>query len=118
MSDNEQKQIMVNKVVLSTGKEVLLREIEIRHTELAAQAAAPRSGNNETVLGINMQKELLKLLIVQVNGGKPSGAEMENLDKLFTFIEYKQLMQVLKKMAGEDDQAGKFQLEVVAFGGK
>ena len=107
----------VFKVTLSTKKVVLLREVKIKHQELAAMSASPKSGGDNTVFAILMQKELLKQLIVQVNGKAVKPMELEDLDNLFSFSEYTQLNQVLNKVTGiGEDTLGKFQIEVVNSG--
>lgn len=105
------------KVKLSTGKECLLREYRIKHSNLAVAAAAARSGENQMVFANNMAQELIKILIIQVNGKNISAVEAEDLDSLFTAAEYSQLQRVLKKMMG-DDEVGKFQVEMVTSGGQ
>lgn len=107
----------VVKVTLSTKKVVILREMRIADTELAAEMVATRAGSNATLLQILMQKELLKMLLLQIDDKKPSEQEKENLDNLLKVGEYQQLMQVVSKVAGLDE-AGKFQpqLELSSIG--
>jgi hypothetical protein len=94
----------VYKIVLSTGKEVLLRELQIGHQELAMRNAAQRAGDNPMLLMAMTQKEMIKILLVQVNG-KPVGAkEAEDLDGLFSFPEYLQVQQVVGKLQGADEK--------------
>jgi hypothetical protein len=94
----------VIKVTLSSGREVLLRELKIRDQEMAMRNCADKAGTNVILAATMGQKELLKLLIVQVDGKPVKGAETENLDDLFTYSEYMQLMQVLGKLTGADTQ--------------
>ena len=108
------KQI-VSKVTLSTGKVVLLREMKISDTEIAAQAVASRSNGDQNLLQILMQKELVKNLIVAVDDKKLSGSEKEDMDSLFSIAEYGQLMSVIKKITG-DDMGKEPRLEVVSSG--
>lgn len=109
----------VVKVTLGTGKVVLLRQVLIKHQDLAAQAAAQKMGsnNNELALGVCMQKELLKLLIVQMNGQDIKPVQLEDLDSLFTFSEYIQLTKVLDKLLGDQNTLGNFQVEFASYGG-
>ena len=109
---------MVSKVTLSTGKVVLLRELKIKHQELAVQAAAPRAGENNVLLNLYTQKELLKILIAQVDGQVVKPSEIEDLDSMFTMAEYGQLVRVMKELMGSDAEMGKFQHELVSFGDK
>jgi hypothetical protein len=108
---------LVSKVVLGTGKEVLLREIKIKHQELAMRAVGSAAGDNSTLLAYLTQKEMLKMLIVQINGKDMKPAELEDLDELFSYAEFMQLAQVLGQLAGGSDM-GKFQLELVSSGGQ
>lgn len=109
---------MVTKVTLSTHKTVLLRELKIKHTELAAQAVSPRANGDANVLALLMQKELLKLLIIQINDKPVSASELEDMDSLFSMAEYGQLLQVVKQMTGGADAGKAPATEVVSFGGK
>ncbi len=53
------EQVSVYKVTLSSKKVVLLRELKIKHQELAAQAASPKSNGDTTLFALLSQKELL-----------------------------------------------------------
>lgn len=106
---------MVHKVTLSSGKEVLLREFKIKHQRLAAQAAGGKSGDNVNVLGVNMAEEILKLLCVQTDGVSPTPVQLEDLDSLFSYQEYNELLKVISKLMGVNAPDPK--MEVVSFGG-
>jgi hypothetical protein len=106
---------MVSKVTLSSGKIVLLKQMKIEFQELAAKAASPRAGGDAMVLSVMMQKELLKLLIAQVDGKTLKGVEKERLDDVFSYQEYMQLMKVVQQLMGGDDE-GNVQMEVVSYG--
>lgn len=108
----------VNKVTLSSGKVVLLRELQIKHQEMAALAVAQKANGNPAILSMLMQKEMLKQLIVSIDGKPINGAQLELLDTLFSFQEWMQLNQVFAKLMGADEDLGKFQLEVVTSGDK
>lgn len=108
------------KVTLSTGKVVLLREMKIRHTELAAQEVSPKSNGDANLLQILMNQALVKQLIFKIDEATPSQAELEDLDELFSIAEYSQLLKVVGKMAG-GDSAGKSAeplIEIVNSGDK
>jgi hypothetical protein len=108
----------VTKVTLTSGKVVLLRDIKIKHTELAAQEAAPKANGDANVLSMLMQKILVRMLIVKINDKQPSATELEDMDELFTMAEYGQILQVVKKLTG-GDEAGKLPaIEVVSSGSK
>jgi hypothetical protein len=112
-------EMLVHKVTLSSGKKVLLRPIKIRDQELAAQAAANSVGSdNQVALAVVMQKELVKLLLVQIDEKAPSAAEREDLDSLLEFQEYTQVTQVVQKLMGVDQQQGNLKTELVSSGSK
>lgn len=113
-----EKQTFVTKVTLSSGKVVLLKEMKIRHQELAIAAAAPKAGDNQALLAFNVQKELLKILVVNINGQDKKPIELEKLDDVFSMSEYLQLLKVMSKLMGDDSDMGKSQIEVVPFGDK
>lgn len=106
--------LMVHKVTLSSGKEVLLRALKIKHQRLAAEAASGQAGNNATVLGIQMLEEILKLLVLQVDGKTPEPAALEDLDNIFSYPEYQELLKVVGQLMGEN---GTPKMEVVSSGG-
>ena len=98
-------EIFVTKATLSTGKIVLLREPKIRDQELATRSAASKSNSdNALVVATNIQKEMLKALIVDVAGAKPSPAQLEDLDSLFSYREYLELSSVINQLAGGDSE--------------
>lgn len=108
----------VTKVTLSTGKTVYLRELKIKHTEMAAQEAAPRSNGDSNVLSLLMQKILVRMLIAKIGDNAPTAAELEDMDSLFSISEYSQLLKVVAKLSG-GDEAGKLPaIEVVSSGSK
>lgn len=106
---------MVHKVTLSSKKEVLMREMKIKFQNLAIKAVGNRAGENQAMLGNLMQQELLKQLVVQIDGKAITAKELENLDEVFTYSEYGQLLQVLQKLMGGDSM-GEFQTEIVSIG--
>lgn len=109
--------INVHKVILGTQKVVLLRDIRIRDQEIAAKAVGSRAGDNSLAMATMMQKELLKLLIVEIDGKKIAPNLLEDLDALFTFQEYMQLAKVVAKLMGDEGELGNFKVELVASGG-
>jgi len=110
---------LVHKVTLSSGKEVMLRDFKIKHQEMAMQNVAKKAGDSALLMGGLIQSELLRLLIVQIDGKSVKPMELENLDNMFSYQEYMQLLLVMRKLMGtEEEELGKFQLEVVNFGGQ
>lgn len=89
------------KCTLDTGKVVLLREFKIKDKNVAAETAAIRSGNNPTAFEAYMQDEVLKLLVVEIDGKKMTKSQVEDLDAVFSFSEYQQLLFQVKEMLGQ-----------------
>jgi hypothetical protein len=111
----EQQKESVFKVTLGSGKVVILRELKIQHQELAAKAAAPRAGDNAMLLAMAMQKEIIKMLLVEIDGHVLSANEKENLDKILSYKEYNQIQKVVQQISGSDDM-GNESMEIVPYG--
>lgn len=110
-------QLDVHKVTLSSGKVVYLRDMKIEDQELAAIAAGQKApSDNQLAMAVIMQKELLKILLVQVDSKKLSGAEKEDLNALFSYQDYREASSIVSKIAGTDDPLGKIQVEHVSSG--
>lgn len=105
---------MVHKVTLSSNKIVHMRPMKMRYEELAAQAASGKSGDNANMLAYFMQAELIKLLVIDVDGKKPTAAEIEKLDGIFSYEEISQLRRVVQQLMGESKVAP--QVEIVSSG--
>ncbi len=96
--------INVAKFTLKSGKTIYLREPQIGDTEEAAKVAGKKAGtDNQVYLGTILQKEMLKLLLVQVDNKELTITDKEKIDKLFTYKEYGQAMKAVK-MVLEDDE--------------
>jgi hypothetical protein len=95
--------VMVHKITLPTGKVVLLKDIEMRDEEFAARAAAKKSGDSAMGMGYAMHNELLKVLIVEVDGKKLSASDKEQLGKFLSYKEFVMVRKVLEKLMGETE---------------
>lgn len=100
----------VYKVTLSTKlkdsddhRVVTFRKPLIADTEAAIQIAGKGNSDNEALLGIKTQKELIKILLVTVDGVELKMSEKEQLDKYFSMQEYNQLKKVIQKLMGSDE---------------
>jgi len=97
-------QVNLMKFTLSSGKVVHLREPLISDTETAAQTAGKQaSGDNQLHMGMLLQKELLKLLLVKVDNKALNLTEKQQLDKHFKFKEYSECLRAVKMVLGEDE---------------
>ena len=108
----------VYKVTLSSGKIVHLREPKIGDIESASQVAGKGAADNNALLGIKLQKELVKLLVVQVDGKSLTMIEKEQLDKVFSFKEYQQVLKVVSTITSGDDSGNEPMIEFGISGDK
>lgn len=116
-SNKQSELIEATRVVLGTKKEVVLRFPKIRDQDMAMQLAAGKAKDNAFLVATHASKELLKILLLQIDGRSISRQEVEKLDDLFSLGEYNQLLQVVGKLTGGSDM-GEFQMEHEIFGGK
>lgn len=89
------------KMILKTKKEVVVREMDLSDQRAAAKNIGATV--NEAEMQIAMQQELVKLLLVSIDGKKLKGLEKENLKELLTWGEYNQILMVVKDMLGNDE---------------
>lgn len=106
----------VHKVTLSSGKVVILDEYKIKHQKMAAKAAALHAGDNLNVLAMYMGDELLKLLVLEIDGKVPEKSKLEDLDAFFTPAEYQELMKVVKEISGVGGEIPVPKFEIVSYG--
>lgn len=96
--ENEEKY----KITLPSGKVVALREMSIKMKNQCVEAVALAIPNAAPpVFQARLQDEMVKALLVNVNGKVPSGSEREDLDQLFTMKEYGSLGLALTEIVGE-----------------
>ena len=88
------------EVKLSTGKVVVLSQLTIKSRKTAARNVYARGISNPLEAESEGLDEILKILIQSIDGKNPSAVERENLDNLFTFPEYSQLLVVIQEMGG------------------
>ncbi len=67
------------------------------------------------VLAMAMQKEIIKMLIIEIDGKVLSATEKEKLDNILTYKDYQQLQKVVQEIGGGDDM-GKLDMEIVPYG--
>lgn len=93
----------VYKVTLPSRKVVLLREMKVRYEDLALQSVGKSAGKNEMLAQKKVGDEMLKLLIVSVDGKKPSPTELEKIDEMFNYPDIMALRKVVSKICGLDE---------------
>lgn len=105
------------KVVLSTGKVVLLREMKISDTEKAAGKVSRRADGDPMMMQIFMKKALVQSLLLKIAVDEKSdlrdisGNEKEDFDSLFSMAEYGQLIKAINKMSGEEESGNEAKVE-------
>jgi hypothetical protein len=75
---------------------------------------AQRAGDNQILMGMFMQKALLQILLVQVDGKKLSGPEKQNINSMFKMNDYAYLLKVIGKLMGSDEGKQEVTMEMVA----
>lgn len=101
MAKSQEKQKEpVFKVTLSSNRVVLLRPMKIKYNKLAMQMVGNKAGENKFAFGTMVQEEVFKMLLVAIDDQKLDQAKIGDLDDLFEFTEYQELLQVLEKITG------------------
>lgn len=99
----EERKVQVSKFTLGSGKIIYIREPEIGDTEHAMKIAGKEAGpENEAYLSVLFQKEMVKLLLVQVDEKKLGLADKQQLKKIFTFREYTQVNKAVQAVVGDE----------------
>lgn len=90
---------------LSTGKMVTMKFPRIKHFNTANDVAIHKSPAGKSPSGFAVQMELVKLLVMEVNGKAVSSVERENLDDIFDLGEYTEISEELGTMLGKSGKA-------------
>lgn len=108
------EKLSVIKVVLKTKKVVLLREIKVSDTDTAVEMACGKTASeSKYVIAMATQRELLRLLLISVDGKTLKPNEKEDLNSLFKVGEYNQMMKVLDHISEGGAELGKdFTVEI------
>lgn len=91
------------KVTLPSGKVVLLREMKVRFEDLALKSVGNKAGKNEMYSQKLVGDEMLKLLLISVDGKKPAPLELENIDEMFAYRDIIALRKVVHKITGAEE---------------
>lgn len=104
---SEKKQSVI-ELVFESGKKICVRPMQIRDLDMASQAAARRGGgDNQFVFQMGLQRELLKVLLVSVDGKKLTAVELEQLDSLLEPAEYMALLGEIQGLMGNAQVTGR-----------
>lgn len=91
-----------SKVTLSTGKTVLLRESKISHQTLASRSIEGKT-KDPLVFTVMLNEAMIRLLVHSINDKPVHAKDLINLDNVFNAREYREINQVVAKLAGSDD---------------
>lgn len=110
---------MVNKFTLSSGKKIYLRDPRIADHETCASACGGTK-DNLALLGIIMQREMLKQLLCGIS--QKDSEEVEELqpttlklDDVFTYKEFNEAQKAIKMLTDGDDGPNELKLELVSL---
>lgn len=90
------------KLTLKSGKEIVIREMNLADQRAAAKNIG--SVANEAEMQIAMQQELLKLILVSIDGKTLKGQEKENLSNVLSWQEYNSVLTVVQDMLGNEER--------------
>jgi hypothetical protein len=107
----------IKVVIPETGKVVIFREPQISDQEMAAQAVGSKAGDSQFTYALMLNKEMIRQLIVEIDGAKVDAKVLLSLDEHLTMQEYNRLSQVVSKLTGLDSPLVP-KIESVDFGGK
>lgn len=95
--------MQVSKFTLSSGKVIYLREPKISDTDYAVQVAGKQaSPDNQAHLGVLLQKEIVKQLLMKVDDKMLDIADKQKLDDLFTYKEYNEVQKAVQLLTGTE----------------
>lgn len=109
-------EVLVHKVTLSSGKVVLLKDLELADEELASQLASQKTGDNTTSYAYALLNELTKLLIIKINDKEYKGVSKSTAHKDLSYQEFMQLRTVVGKLMGGTSEAPKLEITSVNIG--
>lgn len=77
----EKEPIEVFKLTLSSGKVVLVRDIEMKDEEIASTIAGKKAGDNQLAMMMSFQTEMTKLIVMKVDDKDLTAQERQMLGK-------------------------------------
>lgn len=83
---------IMETIELDNSRKFTFRKMKISDYNLAAKSAARVSGNDQMVFQVALSGELLKLLLVSINGVELDAIQRENLDSVMSVEEYNALL--------------------------
>lgn len=102
---------MLYKLTLKSGKTAAVREMKIRDFNLASEIAG--KAGNPTAVSVALGNEVMKAIIVSVDGKVLKPSEKESLDDILTVAEFAQMRMFVEDMLGN---AEKPQVEMIPAG--
>lgn len=112
----EKKKENAYSIILPSGRKVVLREPKIFHRNLAAQAVGNSAGDSTFAFGLAWSQEMIRLIIVSIDGNAVTLRDRAELDSYFTAKEYAYLEKVNKMIGGEEEGPFAPKFEIVSIG--
>lgn len=82
------------------GKTISFRPMKIKDYSMAAEQAG-RAATNQYTFTVALQHELIKLLVVAVDGKKLTATQREDLDQVMSVQEYNACMEYVGEAVGK-----------------
>lgn len=115
---SEMKKENVYRVSLPSGKVIHMREMKMKYEDLAMQAVGTRGKGNEAYQQKLMADELMKILLVDVDGKVLAPADREKLNDILDYRDIVAVRKIMLKITGSDEgESYAPNLEVVSSSG-
>lgn len=103
--NTEKKLVSAVKVTLPSKRVAIIKQPKISDSELAAKMLGSKS-KNQVEMVMAMQRKLVELLLIEIDGEKLDHTKKSNLDDLLTIAEYNCLTKVINDLSGGADESG------------
>lgn len=110
---SEKKSVPAIKVTMRSGRVAVLREPKILDMELCAKKVGRDKGLNPAEAQIKLQNELLRLLLLQIDGDEMTHDKKNDLDSILTFNEWADLQRMVQKLTGDDSAGEELAVEMI-----
>ena len=103
--ENKQPPVQAVKVTMPGKRVAIVRQPKISDSELAAKMLGSKSKNQVSMV-LEMQRKLVEILLLEIDGKKLDHKEKSNLDELLNIAEYNCLTKVINDLSGGADDSG------------
>lgn len=91
---------MKMQIELSTGKKIIIDEINIAKSRKVGEKAAARAQGDQLRFNLYMQEELFKVCLSKIDGTSVTDLQKENLDEILEFSEYREVILAMEEIIG------------------